>query len=118
MRRLRSLALLALLAGCARGNAPAGCAPAEASLENASRLAVEQLYLAPAGGTWGADLIGPAFPAGGDLASGARLPLRFEGRGPYALRVVWVNGRAADMQGLDGCVIRRVILLDGALRAE
>lgn len=109
---LRLVPLL-LLAACARGNAPAGCAPAAARLENLSGRAVEQLYLSPAGTPWGADLV-----TGDALPGGAGLPLQFEGRGPYALRVVWVNGQAAELRGIDGCTTLRVTIRDSGLRAE
>lgn len=109
---LKLLPLL-LLAACARGNAPAGCAPAAARLENISGQAVEQLYLSQAGPPWGADLV-----ARDPLPSGTGLPLQFEGRGPYALRVVWVNGQAAELRGIDGCTTRHITIRDGGLRAE
>lgn len=125
MTRLLRLSPLLLLAACARGNTPATCAPAAARLENLSGQAVEQLYLSPAGAPqgspqgapqgapWGAELVG-----GDALASGAGLPLQFEGRGPYALRVVWVNGQAAELRGIDGCTTLRVTIRDSGLRAE
>jgi hypothetical protein len=116
-RPLPMLLPLLLLAACAHGKDPAGCAPAAARLENLSGQAVEQLYLGPAGASrgapWGADLV-----TGDALLSGAGLPLQFEGRGPYALRVVWVNGQAAELRGIDGCTTLRVIIRDSGLRAE
>ena len=115
MRWIRALALLAPLAGC--GTAQPGvttCGPADAQVENASRLTVEQFYLARAGEAgWGADLLGP-----GGLPSRASLPIRFAGTGQYRLRVVWVNGQAMEMRGVDGCLARRITILDGGMRAE
>ncbi|MDN3564918.1 hypothetical protein QWZ14_11150 [Paeniroseomonas aquatica] len=111
-------ALLGLLAGCDTYRAATRCSPVEARLENASGAAVEQLYLAPAGADWGADLIGPDFLGRGELPSGGIAPLPFPDAGPFALRVVWADGRAAEMQGLDGCAIQRVTLLPAGLRAE
>lgn len=114
---LRLLPLL-LLAACARGNSPAGCAPSAARLENLSGQAIEQLYLSPVGTPWGADLV--ARDGGGreSLPSRAGLPLRFEGIGPYALRVVWVNGQAAELRGINGCTTLRITIRDDGLRAE
>lgn len=113
MRRLSLLVLLATLAGCAGGQR-AACGPAEAVVENASSLAVEQLYLAPAAGAgWGPDLLGetPGLPAAG------RMPLAIGGPGPWRLRLVWVNGRAIELGGIDGCRTRRIILRDDILTA-
>ena len=118
MRHLLPLLAPLLLAACARGNAPAGCAQAAARLENLSSQAIEQLYLSPVGSPWGRDLIGQEFKGGGELPSRAGMPLRFEGLGPYALRVVWVNGQAAEMSDINGCTTLRITILDGLLRAE
>lgn len=118
MRRLLPLLALLTLAACARGTAPARCAPTTARLENLSGQAIEQLYLGPVGTPWGSDLVTADAAGGGELPSRAGLPLRFTGRGPYALRVVWVNGQAAELSGIDGCLTRRLTVLDGALRAE
>ena len=118
MNRLLPLLVPLALVACARGNAPAGCAPASAQLENLSGQAIEQLYLSPVGTAWGSDLVGQAFKDSGELPSRAGLPLRFEGLGPYVLRVVWVNGQAAELGGINGCITRRITILDGLLRAE
>ena len=114
MHRLPILALLAGLAGCAGGGG-AACRPAGTVLENTSSLAVEQAFLAPNAGTgWGPDLLGqaPALPAGG------RMPLAIDGPGPWRLRLVWVTGRAIELDGIDGCRAGRIILSDNILTAE
>ena len=54
MRRRWTLAALAPLAGCGGPAEPDRCDPAEARLDNASALTVEQLYLVPAGTAAGA----------------------------------------------------------------
>jgi hypothetical protein len=112
MRRLAALGLVAALGGC--GSQRAACGPSQAVLENASSLAVEQLYLAPAAGqAWGTDLLGqaPALPASG------RMPVALDGPGPWRLRLVWVNGRATELRSVDGCTTRRITIRDDILIA-
>ena len=113
MRRLAALLLPALLAGC--GGQCGACGPSQAVVENASSLAVEQLYLAPAAGQgWGTDLLGQA-PA---LAAAGRMPLALDGPGPWRLRLVWVNGQAIELRGIDGCTTRRITIRDGMAVAD
>ena len=104
----------ALLAGCAGSGTRETCGPRGVPLVNASGLAVEQLYLGT--GTppaWGTELLGRA-----GLPAGAGMTLPLPGTGSHALRAVWANGRAVELQGVDGCATGRVIILDGGLRAE
>ena len=109
MRMLPVLALLPLLAAC--GGGERGC---PGVLANASGQPIEQFYLAREGlEGWGADLL----PAG-DLAPGASLPFRFPAEGRYGLRAIWVNGRAAEMQGVEACRTTRVTVRDGSMQAE
>jgi hypothetical protein len=121
MRRAAPPALLLLVALAACG--PAGLQPGrlgcggtrEVALVNASSLPVEQLYLGngrPDG--WGRDLLGQASP----LPSQRSLALRLPGARGQAVRAVWVNGRAAEIGGLDGCGVQRIVVTDGAMRAE
>lgn len=127
MRRQRPVVAalaLAALAGGAAGCAPlprpipggtaAACGPREVQVVNASSLAIEQLYLGsgePSG--WGADLL-----IRGPLPPGAAIGLSLPGPAAQALRAVWVNGRAAEIAGLDACVVRRITVQDAAIRAE
>ena len=53
-----------------------------------------------------------------DLAPGASLPFRFPAQGRYGLRAVWVDGRAAEMQGVEACRTGRVTVRDGSMQAE
>jgi hypothetical protein len=46
------------------------------------------------------------------------MTLPLPGTGSHALRAVWANGRAVELQGVDGCATGRVTILDGGLRAE
>ncbi|WP_043362636.1 hypothetical protein [Belnapia sp. F-4-1] len=111
MRHLATLALLAALAGCTGGGR--ACGPAGAAVENASSLAIEQLFLA-SGPDWGPDLLGQA-PA---LAAAGRMPLTFDGPGPWRLRAVWVTGRAIELGGINGCHARRIIIRDDVATAD
>jgi len=114
MRRpgLLALALPLGLLACAPTGQP-GCGAREVTLRNASGLAIEQAYGGDgAPGGWGADLIG-----GNPLPPGAAAPLRLPGD-TRALRMVWVDGRAAELGGIDGCAIGLITLTDQALRAE
>lgn len=109
---LTALAFPLAMAACAPTGQP-GCGAREVTLRNASSLAIEQAYGGDGSpGGWGADLVG-ANP----LPPGAAAALRLPG-GTRALRMVWVNGRAAELGGIDGCAIGLVTLTDTALRAE
>lgn len=116
MRHLPALALTALLAACAapQGGGGRSCGPHPATLTNASSQPVEQVYLGngtPSG--WGADLLN-----GRELPAGASMGLTLPGPGPHALRIVWTNGRAAELPGIAGCTTSRITVLDTALSAE
>lgn len=118
MPRLAALASAVLLAACAGGspNAPQAerrdCVSGPVLVTNASSQAVEQLYLG-APGAWGADLL-----AGAEMAPAAALRLPRPGTGRFNLRLVWVNGRAAEFPNLDGCTTTRVELGDSGMRAQ
>jgi len=95
--RVRFL-LLPLLAACAsRDVATVGCG-GEVRLSNAGSMVVEQVYFSPAGSAnWGRDLLAP-----GTLAPGAdRVIQAVPGRN--AVRIVFANGRAAEMPVMDVC---------------
>lgn len=114
MRRpvLPVLGLALALAACAPTGQP-GCGAREVTLRNASGLGIEQAYGGDGTpGGWGAELIG-ADPVPPGAAARLRLP-----GGTRALRMVWVNGRAAELGGIDGCAIGLVTLTDATLRAE
>jgi hypothetical protein len=113
MRALPALAALVLLTACGGDR---GC---PAVLANASGQAIEQVYLAREGvaregiGGWGDDLLPDH-----DLPPGGSLAFRFPAEGRYGLRAVWVNGRAAEMQGVEACRTSRVTVRDGSMQAE
>lgn len=98
-----ALLLLPLLAAaCAGGEganpaATLGCS-GQVLLRNIGPMAVEQAYFSPTGpGQWGPDLLAPAdIPPGGD-----RTVMATPGRN--AVRIVFANGRAAEMPAMDVC---------------
>lgn len=107
-----ALGLALALAACAP-TGQSGCGPREVTLRNASSLAIEQAYGGDGTpGGWGAELIGAS-----PLPPGAARALRLPG-GTRALRMVWVNGRAAELGAIEGCAFASVTLTDTALRAE
>jgi len=94
----RGLLLLPLLAACAGGEVPSiGCG-GEVRLQNAGSVTVEQAYISQAGSAnWGRDLLAPGtLPPGAD-----RVVLAMPGRN--AVRIVFANGRAAEMAEMDVC---------------
>ena len=111
---MRLLLLLPiLLTGCTAppSGRAVGC-DGRIQLRNAAPLAVEQLYVTPAGpSNWGLDLL-----AGATLAPGGvhAVPAR---PGLNAARVVFVNGRAAEMAGLDVCATPSLTVLPNGLQA-
>jgi len=114
--RTAALAGALLAAACAARAPEPACRAREALLANRGRVAVEQVYQAPDAEEpteWGRDLLGDA-----TLAPTAGMPLRLNGPGRLALRVIWVNGRAAELRGLDGCSLRAVTVTEATLRAE
>lgn len=96
-----ALFLLPLLAACAGGEggsvATLGCG-GEVRLRNIGSMTVEQAYFSPAGpADWGPDLLAPGtLPPGGEKLISAR-------PGRNAVRIVFANGRAAEMPAMDVC---------------
>jgi hypothetical protein len=66
-----------------------------------------------AGGAWGTDRLGGAL-----LQPRGTVPVARPGDGALQLRAVWVNGRAAEITGLDGCLVTRVDINDAGIRAR
>ena len=96
-----ALLLLPLLAGCAGGAgdmvATLGCS-GELRLRNQGPMTVEQAFVSARGpGDWGPDLLAP-----GTLPPGAERVVRGT-PGRNAVRIVFANGRAAEMPALDVC---------------
>ncbi|WP_421989659.1 hypothetical protein [Roseococcus sp.] len=107
------LLLPLLLAACAAppSGGTGGC-DGRIQLRNASSLAVEQLYVSTAGpADWGRDLLAPGhLPAGATQTVMARSGLN-------AVRVVFANGRAAEMAGMDVCANPILTVLPNGLQA-
>jgi hypothetical protein len=114
LSRLMAVALLPALATCATAT-PGGrdCRGGPAQVVNASSQAVEQLYLGADPAEPGADRLGPA-----GLPPRASLTLDRPPGPRLALRVVWVNGRAAEFASTEACGLNRVTIMDGGIRAE
>ena len=113
MRLVLALVLVLVLAACAGGRR-AGCGPRPLAVVNLAAVAVEQIFLgsgAPDG--WEANLLGTA-----GLPGGASTIVTVPGSGAQAVRAVWSTGQAVELRGIDACRIRRVTVLDAALRAD
>ncbi|UPY37878.1 hypothetical protein [Sediminicoccus sp. KRV36] len=98
---MRAFWLLPLLAACAGGGggsvATLGCG-GDVRLRNVGGMTVEQAYFSPAGSSgWGPDLLAPGtLPPGGSQVVRAA-------PGRNAVRIIFANGRAAEMPAMDVC---------------
>jgi len=113
----RAFLLLPLLAACAGeggGSLTAlGCG-GEIRLHNVGAMAIEQAYFSPAGpgGNWGRDLLAPdTLPPGGERVVQAT-------PGRNAVRIVFANGRAAEMPAMDVCATPRLSIQPTGLLAS
>ncbi len=94
----RALPLL-LLAGCvASGGGVGPRCDAVLRVSNGAGMAVEQLYVSATGpASWGRDILAPdILPPGGTVETRT-------GAEPQAVRVVFVDGSAVEMTGLEVC---------------
>lgn len=97
---MRALLLLPLLLSACTTPPSGGMVGCDGRMQvrNAAPVAVEQLYVSPAGPSdWGRDQLAP-----GRLPTGAEQSVQVR-PGVNAVRVVFVNGRAAEMAGMDVC---------------
>ncbi len=94
----RGILLLPLLAACAGGDVANSSCSGQVRLQNAGSVTVEQAYFSTAGSAdWGQDLLAPR-----TLAPGAERVLQ-GAPGRTAVRIVFANGRAAEMSAMDVC---------------
>lgn len=109
---MRALLLLLFLAACAAPSPGGLGCDGRIEVRNAARQAIEQLYLSPAGPSdWGRDLLAPGtLPPGGTLPVTAR-------PGINAVRVVFINGRAAEMAAMDVCAAPILTIQPNGLQA-
>jgi hypothetical protein len=121
-RRLLAATALALLLG------PAACAPQQPQtvgrggggcdtsfrVVNLSSGTVERLYFSHASlNGWGTDQLGQNV-----LPPGRSAGYRAANTGSYDFRVVWSNGRAAELRGVNICAASTITVTDGGLRAS
>lgn len=103
-----------LLGACvpdARQPATSGQAGCDTSIrfENTSSITVTNLYYKPAPvATWGSDRLGQNV-----LRPGATTNVRLSHARPYDFRVVYENGRSAELRNVDVCRVSRVAMTTG-----
>ncbi|MBS7809876.1 hypothetical protein [Roseococcus pinisoli] len=128
MKRLTAIAALAgatLLAGCVQPQpyvqpvmvapmAPARVCDTSFRVVNNSSYIVNQLYFSHSSlGSWGADQLGASM-----LYPGRYVNYRASNPGAYDFRVVWNNGRAAEIRGVNLCVASQITVTNAGLRAN
>jgi len=101
-----------LLASCAVQTGQPACQARRLEVANAAALPVEQLYYG-APGAWGEDLLG-----GAGMAAGEARPVVLPGLPGLVLRVVWADGHAIELQGLDPCRNTRIVMAERVIRAD
>ncbi len=81
---------------------------------NNSGATVERLYFSHSSqGGWGADQLGQSV-----LPPGRQVSYRAANTGNYDFRVVWANGRAAEIRGVNVCRASRITVTNGGLQAS
>ncbi|NGM22637.1 hypothetical protein G3576_21670 [Roseomonas stagni] len=81
---------------------------------NNSSATVERLYFSHSSlGGWGADQLGQNV-----LPPGRNVSYRAANAGNYDFRVVWTNGRAAEVRGVNICRASRITVTNGGLLAS
>ena len=81
---------------------------------NASSGTVERLFFSHASQNgWGNDQLGETV-----LPPGRATSYRAAHTGAYDFRVVWANGRSAELRRIDVCVASTITVTDGGLRAS
>ena len=122
-RRLLPVAALLGLSACVQPQPQViyqQAAPAGASCDtsfrviNNSSAVVERLFFSSANQNgWGNDQLGDAV-----LAPGRSQGYRAANPGAYDFRVVWANGRAAELRGVNICAASNIIVTNSGLSAS
>ena len=101
-----------MLAACAVQTGQPACQPRRLEVANATMRSVEQLYYG-APGAWGEELLLSV-----EVPPGASRAVVLPGVPGFTLRAVWTDGRAIELNGLDPCRNRRVVLNEASVRAD
>jgi hypothetical protein len=84
------------------------------SVVNNSSVVVHQLYFSHSSlGSWGNDQLGSSV-----LQPGRYVNYRASNAGNYDFRIVWANGRAAEIRQVNVCAASRIIVTNAGLRAQ
>lgn len=82
-------------------------------IANQSGLTVRELYFSPtAVNAWGRDQLGSSM-----LPPGRFVNYQANNATRYDFRVIWVNGRAAELRGVNVCAARQVTIRNAGLSA-
>jgi hypothetical protein len=91
----------------------AGC-DTRFQVANASSLTVRSVYFSPSSQrSFGVDQLGANV-----LPPGRLVTYRAANASRYDFRVVWTNGRLADLYGVNICALNRITVTNGGLRAS
>jgi len=117
LRRLLPAAALLALAACAPPQqvvmAPQGC-DTSFRVVNQSSGTVERLYFSHASfGSWGNDQLGQNV-----LPPGRSASYRAANTGYYDFRVVWQNGQASELRGVNVCQAGTILVTNRGLSAS
>ena len=95
------------------GGTAVGC-DTRFQVANASSLTVRSIYFSPSSQrSFGVDQLGANV-----LPPGRLVTYRAANASRYDFRVVWMNGRSADLYGVNVCALSRVTVTNGGLRAS
>ncbi len=110
----RIMLALPLLAATAAAPAFAQGCDTRFSIANQSSAVVEQFYFGPSSNpNWGADQLGRNV-----LPQGRSLNYQAARGGMYDFKVIWSNGRTAEIRQVDICRASRITVTDRGLIAQ
>ncbi|SHJ50857.1 hypothetical protein SAMN02745194_02717 [Roseomonas rosea] len=122
LRRLFPCVALLALGGCVQPEpqvvyvqaAPRVGCDTRFNVVNQSSYTVEQLYFSSSSlGSWGNDQLGRNV-----LPPGRATSYQAANQGAYDFRVVWGNGRAAELRGINVCVASTITITNSGLKAS